>query len=230
FLQDVYKLDPCGAINEIKKFREVGFLGNQGCPPDVEEVFRELQTATGRGGILDGYIFAWALFNFSQDGWISQGKALEAPKPASEIARLSRARVTGEAPERAGKSGTDYILASCKECNSLIPAKIELGDEFILVVRRGDIDWRVSGDQAYVELKVRLILEREGQSPLVFEKIAVIKEWTELVISDAVGWVPAYLLVEDEVARIPTGTYQVSVYVKNLLTGKYNAWVEEFSK
>ena len=29
---------------------------------------------------------------------------------------------------------------------------------------------------------------------------------------------------------IPAGTYQVSVYVKNMLTKKYNAWTGQFVK
>lgn len=230
FSQDLYQMDQCGAINEIKTFREVNLdRGNQGCPPDVDEVFRELQTSSGKGGSLDGYIFAWALFNFSQDGSVTQRKALEPPKPASEIAKQSKAHVAGEAPKLIGTAGTDYILSSCPVCNSLIPAELRLGKEFALSVRRSDVDWRVVGDQADVELKVRIVFESKGRKPLVFEDTVVFKDKKELVVSDPAGRVSIFLLNVDS---IPAGTYRVSVYVKNLLAGsnKYNAWDEEFTK
>ncbi len=236
FLQDAYKLDFCGAINEIKTFKEfyIG-SGNRACPPDVEDVFRELQSTSSKGGVVEGYIFAWSLFNFSQDSSISQGAALQPPKSASEIAKQSTARVTGEAPEIAGIAGTDYILASCEKCNSLIPAELQLGKEFTLSVRRSDIDWRVVGNQTEVELKVRIILENTmSQAPLVFEKKAPFTDRKDLIISDPVSRIVVTLLTSDEVAQIPAGTYQVSVYVKNvtpgLITKKYNAWSKEITK
>ena len=234
FPQDGYKLDPCGAINQIsKRFKGLNVSsGNQVCPPDVEEVFRELQTAIGKGGILDGYIFAWALFNFSQDGSLSQGLALGAPKSALEIARQSKARVVGEAPALIGTAGTDYILAFCKECNSFIPAELHLnGQEFTLAIRRGNIDWQIVDGQPKSVLKIRVVIESAtGQAPLVFERWATVKSLKNLIVSDPTGQRVIPLLTADEIAQIPAGTYWVSVYVKNLMTKKYNAWYKEITK
>lgn len=237
FPQDTYKLDPCGAVNEIKTIRNHTYFGsgNQACPFDVEDVFRELQTANSKGGILDGYIFAWSLFNFSQGGSISQGLALQAPKSASEIAKRSKARVTGEVSELIGTVGIDYILASCENCNSFIPAELQLEKEFVFSVRRSDIDWRAVGDEIKVELKIRIILEDiADQTLLIFEKKVLFKDKKDLIISDPLGRVAIPFLTVDEVAQIPVGTYQVSVYVKNitsgLMTKKYNTWSKEITK
>jgi hypothetical protein len=98
FSQESYKLDSCGAVNEIMIFKNRGYIsgGAQPCPEDIQEVFRALQTTSGRGGVLDGNMFAWALFNFSQDdSSLSQGEAPEPPKPALESAKLSKASVKG---------------------------------------------------------------------------------------------------------------------------------------
>ena len=38
------------------------------------------------------------------------------------------------------------------------------------------------------------------------------------------------LLDPKGLADIPAGTYQVSVYIQNTLTKKYNAWDKEFIK
>lgn len=232
FSQDVYKLDPCGAINEIKKGPKEfnSGVGNQGCPVDVEQIFRDIQTASSRGGVLDGYIFAWALFNFSQDSSMMQGRALGAPKPASEIATESKSRVTGEATGLTGIAGTDYILASCEVCNSLIPAELQLGQKITLSVRRSDIDWRVAGERAEIELKVRVVFEniRSQIPPLVFEKKVPFTDKKDLIIFDPASRTVITLLTTDEVAQISAGTYRLNVYVKNVMTQKYNAWSQQF--
>lgn len=236
FSQDIYKLDSCGAINEVKKGpKEFIVGGNQGCPPNVEEIFQEIYNANGKGGILDGRIFAWAMFNFSQDGSNTQGRALSVPKSAPEIAKQSQARVTGEAPKLVGTAGIDYILASCEQCNSLIPAELQLGKEFTLLIRRGDVDWRITGNWAEVEYKVRLVLENTTTNvPLVFEPLVSILAQKDLVVTYASVQDVVTLLTAKDVDKIPAGTYRVSVYVKNvtsgLMTKKYNAWSREFTK
>ena len=235
FSQDTYQLDPCGAINEIRKFKESGIRGgiNQVCPPDTEQILWELQMANSRGGIIDGRIFAWALFNFSPDSSISQGKALQPPKPASERARQSKARVVGEAPRLTGVAGTDYILSSCGQCNSFIPGVLELGKEFRLTVRRGDIDWRIVNGKSVSVLKIKIVIENiAGQMPPVFfNRWATLTSAKDLIVSNPAGQRIIPLLTVDEVAKIPAGTYRVNVYVKNttpaLMTQKYSSWSEE---
>lgn len=231
FSQDAYKLDPCGAINEIRTFGQ--FSGRMGeCAPDTEQILQELQTASGKGGVIDGYIFAWALFNFSQDGSITQGKALEAPKPASELAKQSKARVTGEAPERVGTAGTDYILASCDVCNSLIPAELSLGERFTISAPWKNFDWTVKGEQLELSIKYRIILKsRNGGKPIVFEDVAVMSVKKNSFDKNPDIIVIVDLLDSAQVVAIPAGTYLVSVYIKSpLKPAKYNAWVREFVK
>lgn len=234
FPQDAYQLDPCGAINEIKRFRNFHVNRDQICPSDSDQqVLWELQNANSKGGTIDGRIFAWALFNFSQSG-ISQGEALGPPKPASEIARQSKARITGEAPDLVGVAGIDYILASCAQCNSFIPGELQLGKEFMLVARRGDIDWRLENGLAESMLKIRLIVEDVvSRTSQVFTRWATLKSSKDLIVSDPADQKFIPMLTVDEVARIPAGTYRVSVYVKNvtpgLTTQKYNAWREKIT-
>lgn len=235
FSQDIHKLDFCGAVNEITKNKDHGYFSGlgQACPTEVEQVYQKLQEASGKGGILEGYMFAWALFNFSQDSTLLQGSVLGPPKPASEIAKDSKSSVTGEASKMTGVVGTDYVFASCDKCNSFIPAELRLGKEFVLFVRRGDIDWRVVGDQAEVSLKLKIVLENVlNEKFLVFEPKEPIKlkNPKNLIISDPSGQIVVQLLSSDEVSKIPEGIYQVSVYVKNEMTKKYNSWQKEFEK
>lgn len=235
FSQDIHKLDFCGAVNEITKNKDHGYFSGlgQACPAEVEQVYQKLQEASGKGGILEGYMFAWALFNFSQDSTLLQGSVLGPPKPASEIAKDSKSSVTGEASKMTGVVGTDYVFASCDKCNSFIPAELRLGKEFVLFVRRGDIDWRVVGDQAEVSLKLKIVLENVlNEKFLVFESKEPIKlkNPKNLIISDPSGQIVVQLLSSDEVFKIPEGTYRVNIYVKNEMTKKYNSWQKEFEK
>ncbi|MEX2033067.1 MAG: GWxTD domain-containing protein [Candidatus Colwellbacteria bacterium] len=228
FSQDAYKLDPCGAVNQIRTLGSFSYVSGE-CAPDTENILQELYTSTGKAGVLDGYIFTWALFNFSQDGSISQGKALQPPKPASEIARRSRARVVGEAPQRVGTAGTDFILASCKECKSFIPAELRIGSSaFSLRVRRNAVEWQVAGEQAEAQLKFSVIFESKGQKPIVFKKDGTIQERKELIISDPEEQVSVAFLTEEELSKVPAGTYRVTIYVKN--RDRHNAWFIEFVK
>jgi len=233
FSQDSYQLDHCGAINEImlhKEFLSFGG-GNQACPPNVEDVFLEIRTASGKGGNLDGYIFAWSLFNFSQDGSASQGKALGPPKPASEISKQSNARVTGEASKLVGTAGTDYILASCDECNSFIPAELSMGERFTVSGLWKNFDWTVKEEYLELSLKYRIILEnRNTGKPIILEGLAVREVKRSLLEKSPEGILVVDLLELEQVAAIPLGTYQVSIYIKNTMTKKYNAWSESFTK
>lgn len=237
FSQDAYQINPCGAISEIKKFKEShADNGNQACPSDAEQILWELQGANSKGGMIDGRIFVWSLFNFSQDGSITQGKALQPPKPASEIAKQSKARIVGEAPKLSGVAGTDYILASCGQCNSFIPGELQLDKEFTLTIRRGDVDWRMVGDRYESVLKIMLMVESvagQDQAPLMFERWATLTSSKNLIVSDPAGQRIIPLLAVDEVAQIPAGTYRVSIYVKNvtpgLMTQKYNAWFKKIT-
>lgn len=238
FSQYSHQMDQCGALYEVAANRMYNYTGGgmQACPEDLYQVYNDIYRSSGKGGIIDGYIFAWALFNFSQDGSNLQGEALSPPKQASEIAKQSNARVVGEAPKLVGTAGTDYILASCESCNSMIPGELQLGKEFALSVRRSDIDWRVVGEKAEVELKVRVVIESVGNKmpPLVFEKKAPFTDKKDLIISDPASRIFITLLTTGEVTQISAGTYRISVYVKNitssLMTQKYNAWSKDFVK
>lgn len=233
FPQDAYKLDFCGAINEIKTFREIyaGGSGNQPCPDNIEQLLRELQSANGKGGMLDGYIFAWSLFNFSQDGSVLQGAALQAPKPASEIAKQSKARVTGEASQLIGTAGTDYILSSCEQCNSLVPAELSMGERFTVSGPWKNFDWTVKGEYLELSLKYRIILQgRNIDRPIVLEGITVMAVEKSSFNENSEAIVVVDLIEPAEVTAIPPGTYQASVYIKNTMTQKYNAWSNNFIK
>ncbi len=233
FSQDTYKLDPCGAVNEITKNKDHDYFSGIGqpCPAEVEQVYQELQIASGKSGILGGYVFSWALLNFSQDSTILQGVALGPPKPAAEIAKQSKTTVMGEVSKPVGISGLDYLFASCEKCNSFIPAELKLGKEFVLLIRRGDIDWRVVSGDVKVDLKTRVVLNNViTHAQIVFEKSVTQKTQKDLIASDASGQIVVVLLTPNEVAQIPAGNYRASIYVKNMITNKYNAWSENFMK
>jgi len=231
FYQDSYKMDQCGAIYEVATVRSYNYNGGggQNCPSDLYDVYGEIARSTGKNGFLDGNMFAWALFNFSSNSDLKLEVALDPPKPASEIAVKSKARVVGEAPELVGTIGTDYIINSCERCNSLIPAQLIFDKELALLIRRSDVDWRVVNDDAGLELKVRVMVEdNKNQIPsLVFEKNVSFTDKKESIMLDPLGQNTVVLLTEDEVAKIPAGSYRVSVYVKNTMTQKYNAWLRE---
>ncbi len=233
FPQDAYKLDPCSAVNEVMAYRDYKNFGglNQACPPDVEQVVWYLQNANGKSGTLDGRIFFWALFNFSQDGSILQGKVLEPPKAASETAKQSKARVTGEAPKLTGTAGTDYILASCEKCNSMITAELSMGERFTISGPWQNFDWTVKGEYLELSIKYRIILEsRNGRKPIVLEDVAVMDVKKSSLDEHPEIIVIVDLVKPEQVATIPSGTYQASIYVKNTITNKSNAWSKEFTK
>ena len=234
FSQDSYQMDWCGAIYEVASTRTYTYTrpgGGQGCSDDIYQVYNEILRSSGKGGILDGYVFAWALFNFSTGLDSKQGKALEPPKPASEIAKQSKSRVIGEAPELVGTAGTDYILASCEKCNSMIPAELSLGESFTISAPWKNFDWTVKGEYLELSLKSRVILQdRNGGKPIVLECVAGRGINKKLSEDNPDAVITVHILDPLQVSTIPPGTYQVSFYVKNMTTNKYNAWSKEFTK
>jgi hypothetical protein len=201
------------------------YNGGSNCSEDLYEVYNNIYRATGRVGILDGNVFAWALFNFSNDSSLKQAVTLDPPKSASETAKQSGARVIGEAPKLTGTAGTDYILASCDKCNSMMPAELNLGKEFVLSFKKGDIEWQGIAGLFNVELKIRTVLENTvTNTQLVFDGI-----WAPYLddVEDVSGSVILTIVRADEVAQIPAGTYRISVYVKNMMTKKYNSWSKD---
>ncbi len=229
FSQDGYQMDACGALYEVATARSYNYNIGQGCSDDLNQVFNDIYRSMGRAGIMDGNIFAWALFNFSQDSTVMMGSTLNPPKPAAEIAKQSSARVVGEAPKLTGSAGTDYVLATCDKCNSVVPAELQLAKEFTLSINRNDTDWQITGNQLQTDFKFRVVLENiVTNSQIVVEKNITLKN-----VKDSAGFAGhdiITLMTSDEVAQIPAGTYRLSVYLKNMMTRKYNAWSVEFTK
>jgi hypothetical protein len=94
-----------------------------------------------------------------------------------------------------------------------------------------NLDWRIVGNQAEVELGVRVVLENTTtHSQLVFEKPVIRKIQKDLITTNPSRRILVVLLTAEEMANIPIGSYQASVYVKNKMTKKYNAWLKEVIK
>lgn len=234
FYQDSYKMDQCGAIYEVATLRNYNYEsrgGGKNCPDDLYEVYNNIYQSTGRGGWLDGNIFAWALFNFSNNPSLNLDKALDPPKPALEVAKKSKARVVGEAPELTGTAGTDYILSSCEGCNSMIPAELSTNGKLAISAPWKNFDWAVKGDRLELSLKYRIIIYVEGvKLPMVAEGVSV-TEINKKFVEDNPDLVFTINLFEPWLgASIPAGTYRISVYIKSTLTPKYNAWDREITK
>ena len=231
--QDSYQMDPCGAIYEIATLRLYSNVGGsmQGCPDDLYRVLNEIRSASGRSGVLDGYMFAWALFNFSSDPSLKMGEVFEPPKPASEIAKQSKARLIGEPPEHVGTVGINYILASCAECNSLIPAELLTGERLFISGSWKNFDWIIKGEYLELSLEYRIIFQNHiTKPPIILEGITVRGVRKKFVEENQEAVINVDLLDLVLIDSIPAGTYQVSVYVKNMLTKKYNAWTGQFVK
>lgn len=234
FNQDSYQMDRCGALYEIATLRSYTYFsgGGQACPEDLYEIYNEITyRSNGKGGNIEGYIFAWALFNFSSDPSLKQGEALQPPKPASEVAKKSKSRVVGEAPELTGKAGTDYILSSCETCNSMIPAEFSADGKFTLSAPWKNFDWTVKGEYLEVSLKHRIVLYGGNlDKPIVIKGISTTGIKRKLVEDNPDVTVTVDLLEPSLVASFPTGTYRMSVYIKSTLTPKYNSWDKQFVK
>ena len=234
FYQDSYKMEQCGAIYEVATMRNYNYAGGggQNCPEDLYEVYDEIARSSGKNGVLDGNIFAWALLNFSNNSDLRLDNVLDPPKPASEIARESKARVVGEAPKLVGTPGTDYVLDSCDGCNSFIPVELSFRDRLSISAPWKNFDWRVRGENMELSIKYRVILySRSGNEPIILEDTIVMTAGKGFLEESPDALIIVDLLEPDHVAVIPAGTYSVSVYIKNTLTGKYNAWDSvEFTK
>src|SRR3989344_1825168 len=55
FSQESYRMDFCGAINEISKFKQYSLEMGRQCP-EAEAVLREIFYANGKAGLINGYI------------------------------------------------------------------------------------------------------------------------------------------------------------------------------
>ncbi len=233
FSQDAYKMDACRAIYEVATTRMYNYMngGAQACSEDLYQVYNNIYQASGKAGILDGNVFAWSLFNFSQNASLLQGAALDPPKPAAEIAKQSKARVIGEAPKLIGTAGTDYILSSCEKCNSLIPAELFLDKSLAISSPLKNFDWTVKGESAELLLKYRVVFQgHNGGKLVVFEDVVAISLKKSFLEKNPETNSVVEILSPEKIAAIPSGTYQVNVYVKNTMTKKYNAWDREFIK
>lgn len=233
FYQDSYKMDQCGAIYEVATVRSYNYAGGggQNCPEDLYGVYDELVRSSSKGGILDGNFFAWALFNFSSDPGLRLDKAIDPPKPASEIAKQSKSRVVGEAPKLVGVAGTDYILAFCEQCNSMIPAELSINGKLTVSAPWKNFDWTVKGEYLEVSLKHRVVLYGSGlEKPMVIEGISTTGIKRKLVEENPDTTVTVNLLEPSIVASFPNSTYRISVYIKSTLTPKYNTWSIDITK
>lgn len=233
FYQDQFQMDPCGAINEVLKFRNLNYTrgGNGQCPTEVQRAYQQLQMGLTTRGDLQGYHFAWALLNFSRDPSVRVGTALEPPISAMDSAAKSGARVAGEAPKLEPVEGTEYLMSGCQYCKSSIPAELQLGSgqTVMITFRPEDIDWQVQGDDVSYSLEARLVFEN-GPDVRVFEKTFVVHSQKAYVTKPSGDRLAQRLLEDEEVAALPSGTYRVGVYVRNTLTNKYAAWEQIFVK
>ncbi|HXV26982.1 MAG TPA: hypothetical protein VD862_03110 [Candidatus Paceibacterota bacterium] len=230
FNQDAYKMDLCGAVNEIMQFRNFAYTPGIGCPEDVQLTYRELARTMPRTGNLGAYIFVWALQNVSEDPSETQGKALDAPLPAGESAQQSGAHVTGEPPKLTGEEGTDYLRSACDRCNSLIPSRMELDDALTITISRKHLDWSLSGETATCPLTVRAVFEYvdDARTVLAFDVRPVLEDTKSAVAGQGDEELVIPVVSAEEIAALRPGWYRVSVYLRNDLTYKYAAWNTRF--
>ena len=113
----------------------------------------------------------------------------------------------------------------------MIPAELSLGEIFTVSAPWKNFDWTVKEEYLELSLRYRIILEnRNGGKSIVLEDTAVmdvkksfLDKYPELIVV-------VDLVKPEQVATIPLGTYHVSVYIKNTMTKKDNAWSESFTK
>jgi len=211
FPQDLYRINQCQAIAEIMSLR---MSTGPGCTSEMIEAYQQLQRTSANDGT-PGYVFAWALFNFSQDILLTQGQALQPPVPASQVAKQAPSRVVGEAPKPA--EAVEYVLS---EYGSMIPAKVS---DFLVEINLQHLDWKKDHDQLECELKLRVVLESYAHAQVQsFERVNYISVPLESHKNSKTltfYWMPA------DFDKIPPDRYRVSIYVKNTLTNKYFATV-----
>ena len=233
--QDSFMMDPCGAVNEIMRSHTYAY---RGCTDEIYNALRQLELGTAVDGT-PGYYYAWALFNFSQDPGLRQGKALQPPSPVSELLKRSTARVIGEpAPLTAEEKVSRFVFSDCDSCNSMIPAELNK-DELTVSIVRKNLDWAIVGDEIKTELKIRIIIESlddKKSGPIVVEIKFTHVVAKKLLTDNPEGKLVLYLL--PSLASLPAGNYTVNIYIKNVLTNnagenvsnKYAAWLENFVK
>ena len=212
------------ALAEISRF------GVQG----VNEIYQELQWTGGQ----EGQLILFALTQFSFDSSIHVDEALDPPRPASLIAKKSKSRVVGQ-PDIAKELNIIYS----KE-NSFIPANLEVittstletpenkSIGISLGIKYGDLDWVIQGEQLKCTLELKLVVQNKQTKEVNFYS------WTiDLMIPKAkLAEDPNFyrsIPLDEFVAVLnkgPVGAYRINAYLKNVLTNKYNAWLEEIIK
>jgi hypothetical protein len=197
---------------------------NGQCPAEIQMAAQQLQMAMPTRGDLQGYVFFWAVLNFSKDPSMNAGKAMEPPMSAKVSAEKSGARVAGEAPKLEPIDGSTYLFSDCPSCKSMIPGQLTLSeDEFYIIVVAGYVDWSLQGDQATSPLKARVVLEdRNTGKVTVFETDLTITASRQNIDSSIIFKLS--LLSAQEVGSLPRSRYRVGVYLSNALTNKYNSW------
>jgi hypothetical protein len=211
-------MDPCQAVNEIMNFRSRTMTG---CDQEIMTAAQSVQMATASGGT-PGYLFLWALTNFSQDSSLTQGRALQAPLPASTVAKASPSRVAGEAPAPVGKA---LVQSSCDKCKSNIPAQVDWQDYTIKVLRK-NLDWE--DKDGALTCPLVLIVHFSGLDqggPARRGTVITVKTTKELLASEDPGMIAIRLSALPEIKHLKRGS-RISIYLKNGLTNKYAALVK----
>ncbi len=229
--QDSYRMDPCQAVNEVMLMPTFSL---QGCTEEILNALNQLQIAQTSDNT-PGYVFAWALSNFSQDPSIMQGQALEPPLPATAAIQGLNSRVVGEAaPSVSGGKTFKPVLAECPMCNSMIPTYISLKDMNLSVAQK-DLDWSVPEESKIkADLNLTVIIEFLGDKsakPLIFDNNVTITGSKDFLDKNPAHNLKIPLGNKAELASVPAGNYRVYIYLKNNLTNKYTAlMIEKFVK
>ncbi len=241
FPQDNYKMDICGAVNEIMKFRSMGY---RGCTDEINVAFQQLQGESASDGT-PGYLYSWALTNFSSNPEILQRRALDPPPSVSEIAKKSNSRVVGEPALLSNEEKSSRFILS--GYNSMIPAEFNK-DSFIISIARKNLDWAIvesdppsptatdGQGKIKTELKIRLIIESLDDRK--FKPGIIETQFTKVIARSSLMDNPNGKIVIPllpEFSSLPPGNYVVNIYIKNILTNdsgsyvsnKYAAWSEK---
>lgn len=231
FEQDTYAMNPCAAINEISSRRMMVGMQSYACTTETTIVYRDLVQSIPTGN-LNGYLFAWALVNFSRDPSIRLGEALSAPEPVAHIARRSTSRVIGGSANPVVESGVEVLRAQCAPCKSMIPAELVFTDaKRHLAVKRSSFDWFAKKEELSSEMFFVIILESLSERvPIVHRQTVWVRSSRTRLAEDADATLTIPLFKPDEFAAVPAGPYLVSVYLRSTLTNRYNAWQLHFVK
>ncbi len=235
FPTELYRSNLCGAVNEILRSKRQdysSFFGGGQCPREVDAAYRQLVTTIPRTGNAPSGAFIWALQNVSRDTFLTQAQALGPPLPASEVAHRFAFRISGESPEHAAVAGIEYLMSACAQCNSGIPIRCLLGSEFVLQVRRSDIDWQVTGTQAKSVLRVRVVLENLDNNSVrtSFGGEISFTNTKENITDHGEILMGVVFLKAEDLQTLPTGRYRASIYLRNAVSNKYASWVETITR